>query len=56
MNVKDPVEAFVYMEIQTVKGILLTVDESLVTITKILRGEEMLSEKSAREARDLMRA
>lgn len=52
----DPVEAFVYMEILTVKGILATVDESLMTITKILKGEEMLTEKCAREARDLMRA
>ena len=51
----DPVEAFVYMELLTVKGILHTVDESLTTIKNILQGDEMLTDKSQREARDLMK-
>lgn len=56
LSSKDPVEAFVYMEIQTVKGILSTVDESLMTIMRVLRGEEMLTAAAAREARVLMKA
>ena len=42
----DPVEAFVYMELLTVKGILATVDDSINTIANILKGDEMLTDKS----------
>ena len=46
MNVVDPVESFVYMEIVTVKEILVSVNESIITIIKILQGVEMLTDKS----------
>ena len=36
LNVVDPVESFVYMEIVTVKEILVSVNESIITIIKIL--------------------
>jgi hypothetical protein len=46
LNVVDPVESFVYMEIVTVKEILVSVNESIITIIKILQGVEMLTDKS----------
>lgn len=44
LNVVDPVEAFVYMEILTVKEILQKVHESITTIIGILQGTEMLTD------------
>ena len=55
LNVVDPVEAFVYMELLTVKNILATVNESITTIAKILSGSAMLTDKSQREATQLMK-
>jgi hypothetical protein len=46
LNVVDPVEAFVYMEILNVKGILGEVNESIQTIINILNGSAMLTDKS----------
>jgi dynein heavy chain 2 len=55
LNVVDPVEAFVYMEIMNVKGILVEVNESIQTIINILNGSAMLTDKSMKEARLLMK-
>jgi hypothetical protein len=55
LNVVDPVEAFVYMEILTVKSILASVNESISTIKGILGGTEMLSDKSMKEAKSLLK-
>lgn len=43
------------MEIVTVKEILLTVNESIITIIRILQGVEMLTDKSQREAKQLLK-
>jgi len=56
LNATDPVEAFVYMEITTVKEILSVVNDSIVTITKILQGTEMLTPKSQKEATELLQS
>lgn len=55
LNSSDPVEAFVYMEIETVIEILQIVDESITTLQKILAGTEMLSAQSQKEATDLLK-
>lgn len=43
------------MEILTVKGILQSVHESITTIIGILQGTEMLTDKSQREAKTLLK-
>ena len=55
LNSPDPVESFVYMEIETVLEILTIVNESITTLQKILQGTEMLSAKSQKEATDLLK-
>jgi len=55
LNTPDPVEAFVYMELENVVEILAVVDESISTLQKVLAGTEMLSANSQREATDLLK-
>lgn len=55
MNATDPVDAFVFMELQTTKEILVIVDMSIRTIAKILQGTEMLTPKSQKEATELLK-
>lgn len=55
LNAADPVEAFVFMEIATVKDVLAGVHESVATITRILEGAEMLTAKSQKEATELLK-
>ena len=55
LNSTDPVESFLYMEIINVKEILYYVNESLMTIMKILQGTEMLTPKSQKEATELLK-
>lgn len=43
------------MEIVTVKDILQYVHQSISTISKILQGTEMLTEKTQKEAKSLMK-
>lgn len=55
LNSPDPVEGFVFMEIVTVKEILQYVHQSIQTIARILQGSEMLTDKSQKEASQLMK-
>jgi hypothetical protein len=54
LNAADPVDAFVYMELDNVKEILQVVNESMSSIAKILKGSEMLTAKSQKEATNLL--
>lgn len=55
MNAADPVEAFVYMELENVQDILRIVDDSISNLVKILKGTEMLTAKSQKEATNLLK-
>lgn len=50
----DPVEQFVYMEMQSAIKLLSTVNQSITSITKVLQGTEMLTPKTEAEATQLM--
>lgn len=55
LNATDPVDAFVYMELNNTKDILIIVNLSITTISKILQGTDMLTPKSQKEATELLR-
>lgn len=55
MDAPDPVDAFVFMEFSTVQDLLSVVNESIQTIDKILKGTEMLTAKSQKEATELLK-
>lgn len=54
LNTPDPVAAFVYVELESVKDILQVVHDSISNIVKILKGSEMLTAKSQKEATNLL--
>lgn len=54
LDLPDPIEAFVYMEIAAVKEILNLVDESVAALKSVLQGSGMLTAKSQRDATDLL--
>lgn len=54
LNTPDPVAAFVYVELENVKDILQVVHASISNIVKILKGSEMLTAKSQKEATNLL--
>jgi len=56
LNAVDPVDAFVYMELEGVKEILQVVNDSMSSIARILKGTEMLTAKSQKEATNLLQA
>lgn len=55
LNSPDPVEAFLYMEIQMVQQILNLVNESVNSIIRVLKDNEMLTAKSQKEATELLK-
>jgi hypothetical protein len=55
LNAVDPVDAFVFMELQTTRDMLIVVNESITTIIKVLQGTEMLTPKSEKEATELLK-
>lgn len=55
LKASDPVDQFVYMEMQSIKKILGFVQESIVSINKVLQGTEMLTPKIQSEATALLK-
>lgn len=55
LRTPDPVDQFVFMEMISVKKILAFVNESIVSIIKVLEGTEMLTPKIQSEATALLK-
>ena len=55
LNSEDPVEAFVYMETQSMLVTLQKINESLSSIARVIKGAGMLTSKIEKEATDLLK-